>query len=121
MLIAQIMMTMHQMPFIPEELRSNTDAIFDLAMLALASLPVPGDTDGLSPMTIDEHSTSRRYRASDRGKACCVCTEDLGVGQSIRTLTACQHDFHKKCIDRWLSGHDTCPLCRKTIGATSSV
>lgn len=27
----------------------------------------------------------------------------------------CGHDFCKKCIDKWLESHNTCPICRKYI------
>lgn len=27
----------------------------------------------------------------------------------------CGHDFCKKCIDKWLERHNTCPICRKYI------
>ena len=31
--------------------------------------------------------------------------------QSFKRLR-CQHNFHNKCINRWLREHNTCPLCR---------
>jgi hypothetical protein len=40
---------------------------------------------------------------------CCICA---GVQLDVKTATACQHSFCGGCIDKWLSEHDTCPLCR---------
>lgn len=46
-------------------------------------------------------------------KECTICLDEFKAKQSIRKLD-CEHEFHKKCIDKWLLGGDSCcPLCRK--------
>lgn len=44
---------------------------------------------------------------------CSVCHEDFEDGEELRQLK-CSHFFHSQCIDRWLAGHDTCPLCNSS-------
>jgi hypothetical protein len=43
---------------------------------------------------------------------CSICLLELKKHE--KTLD-CQHIFHKKCIDEWISNNNTCPLCRKII------
>jgi len=44
---------------------------------------------------------------------CPVCLNDFKPKQSLRKL-GCDHEFHQKCIDRWLmKGNACCPICRK--------
>ncbi|ELA42663.1 uncharacterized protein VICG_00415 [Vittaforma corneae ATCC 50505] len=46
-------------------------------------------------------------------KDCTVCLSEFKHKQRIRRLD-CDHEFHKKCIDKWLlQGNSCCPLCRK--------
>ena len=43
---------------------------------------------------------------------CAICLEnDLELLKTLR----CQHTFHEKCVNIWLSNHDTCPLCRDIV------
>lgn len=44
--------------------------------------------------------------------SCTICLEEFKVGTYKRELE-CKHTFHKKCIDRWLSNSNSCPLCKK--------
>jgi hypothetical protein len=56
----------------------------------------------------DFYKKNREYPAE-----CTVCLSQFKTRQQIRKL-ACEHVFHKQCIDKWLlSGHPCCPLCRK--------
>lgn len=43
---------------------------------------------------------------------CSICLIDLK--KDIKVLS-CKHEYHKKCIDAWLTNNNTCPLCRETI------
>ena len=31
------------------------------------------------------------------------------------TTTKCKHTFHRKCLNKWLRNHNTCPNCREII------
>tara|TARA_B100001758_G_C18296828_1_gene550085 strand:- start:485 stop:892 length:408 start_codon:yes stop_codon:yes gene_type:complete len=44
---------------------------------------------------------------------CCICLAPYKTGEGKRTL-GCEHSFHKKCIDKWLTvSKKECPICRK--------
>ena len=45
---------------------------------------------------------------------CTVCQEEFRLCEHIRELR-CTHQFHRRCIDRWLSSHSTCPLCVQPV------
>lgn len=45
---------------------------------------------------------------------CSVCMDDVGVGDEMVFLP-CKHWFHDACASAWLSEHDSCPICRKSI------
>ncbi|CAK7323676.1 unnamed protein product [Dovyalis caffra] len=43
---------------------------------------------------------------------CAVCLSMLEDQEMVRSLPNCKHTFHAECIDKWLSSHSTCPICR---------
>ncbi|KAJ1278760.1 hypothetical protein BS78_04G103600 [Paspalum vaginatum] len=48
-------------------------------------------------------------------EGCAVCLGVVGEGEVVRRLPACQHVFHRECIDLWLRAHATCPVCRSGV------
>ncbi len=50
-------------------------------------------------------------------KLCGICLEAAEDG----SVTACGHTFHSECLDKWTQRSNTCPLCRASLAATSSV
>ena len=46
--------------------------------------------------------------------SCSICCDTYKCGEYKRELP-CSHVFHKKCIDKWLCGNDSCPICRVKI------
>ncbi len=49
---------------------------------------------------------------------CCICLDNLYIkGNSIAVLD-CNHEFHKKCLEKWLEIKQICPLCIYEIPVT---
>lgn len=70
------------------------------------------DIDNLAVVTIaQEHIDSERQ--------CSVCMEDFQLGDVVRSLP-CHHLFHMDCINPWLHLHNTCPICRKSLGTPAA-
>ena len=53
---------------------------------------------------------------NERDRSCAICLAPFDIGEQLRFLP-CQHSFHSDCIDQWLRGHRTCPMCRIDITA----
>ncbi|XP_067932684.1 uncharacterized protein [Watersipora subatra] len=58
--------------------------------------------------------TDRRSKFSsvdiDSPSSCAICLERYSIGEDMRMLP-CSHEYHRKCIDKWLAEHSTCPCC----------
>ncbi|KAM1282207.1 hypothetical protein ACFX2I_022698 [Malus domestica] len=56
---------------------------------------------------------------------CVVCLDSFREGQWCRKLPACDHVFHRLCLDTWLVKVSACPICRTRVrldyGDTESV
>ncbi|XVF17064.1 hypothetical protein REPUB_Repub10bG0085100 [Reevesia pubescens] len=46
---------------------------------------------------------------------CVICLSDFTPGDPVRLLPKCNHGFHVRCIDKWLSTHSSCPKCRNCL------
>uniref|UniRef100_A0A6C0HFG5 RING-type domain-containing protein n=1 Tax=viral metagenome TaxID=1070528 RepID=A0A6C0HFG5_9ZZZZ len=66
-------------------------------------------------LQIDSATTLRSAMAIDEEQVCSICQENYTEGQAIRTITHCDHKFHKNCIDTWLGRNVHCPVCRHDI------
>ncbi|KAK7350864.1 hypothetical protein VNO77_09881 [Canavalia gladiata] len=46
---------------------------------------------------------------------CVICLSEFTGGDRVRILPKCNHGFHVRCIDKWLSSHSSCPKCRQCL------
>jgi hypothetical protein len=67
-------------------------------------------------------SSSVLYNSIDDSEEarCSICQDDIRFGEEVRSLTHCDHFFHRSCIDLWLQSSVRCPLCRHDIRESSS-
>ncbi|XP_055648790.1 E3 ubiquitin-protein ligase RNF38-like isoform X2 [Falco peregrinus] len=83
------------------------------ALLNLAERLGEAKPRGLTKADI-EQLPSYRFNLSNHQSEqtlCVVCMCDFEPRQLLRVLP-CNHEFHAKCVDKWLKANRTCPICR---------
>ncbi|EHH27059.1 hypothetical protein EGK_17168 [Macaca mulatta] len=83
------------------------------ALLNLAERLGDAKPRGLTKADI-EQLPSYRFNPDSRQSEqtlCVVCFSDFETRQLLRVLP-CNHEFHTKCVDKWLKANRTCPICR---------
>jgi len=50
---------------------------------------------------------------------CSVCQDSIIPSEACRRIIACQHTYHRVCIDQWFTRSVFCPSCRHDIRITS--
>ena len=46
---------------------------------------------------------------------CSICLTAYEITDDIYESKACKHNFHFRCINRWLNINPSCPLCRGDV------
>ncbi|KAK9059511.1 hypothetical protein SSX86_020215 [Deinandra increscens subsp. villosa] len=84
----------------------------------------------LSLPDIQNHLPPFAYSAAGESPSaaddCSICLEGFNEGEICRVIPVCDHVFHARCVDRWLTKVPNCPICRTRIrfgagGASDSV
>lgn len=63
---------------------------------------------------LPEYTISSSQHPAMLTKECVICLEQYREGDAVRTLP-CLHQFHKSCVDTWLSEQGRCPTCKMPI------
>eukprot|EP00931_Biecheleriopsis_adriatica_P120415 TRINITY_DN9553_c0_g1_i1.p1 TRINITY_DN9553_c0_g1~~TRINITY_DN9553_c0_g1_i1.p1 ORF type:complete len:283 (-),score=35.22 TRINITY_DN9553_c0_g1_i1:288-1043(-) len=78
------------------------------SLMTLFAAKVP--TGGLALPPHDPNSTP---------EACSICLEGFLAGDWLKRTSCSElgvgHVFHQQCLDTWLEGHHTCPVCRHPL------
>jgi len=91
--------------------RENYEALLNLAERLGDAKPkglVKSDIDQLVSYTYSEDT-----KQTDQ-TLCVICMCDFENGQNLRVLP-CNHEFHTKCVDKWLKTNRTCCICRADV------
>lgn len=54
------------------------------------------------------------FKAEHDG-VCSICLDAFADDQCICTLSLCAHQFHRECLDKWLTRRSKCPNCRRRV------
>jgi len=102
------------------------DSFYEVILSHSPTRAVPGqrgmrteELENLPTTTYYEPKTTGKGKnkaneESDNKKNCVICLNDFQSGDQVRTLP-CTHNFHKDCIDGWLSQKGCCPICRRNL------
>ena len=71
----------------------------------------PNDLDKLNSGLYKDLIQSNKHKLD----MCSICFEQFNDEEECRELK-CNHMFHQKCVDTWLTEHITCPVCREETG-----
>ncbi|CAG4958434.1 unnamed protein product [Colias eurytheme] len=83
------------------------------ALLSLAERLGEAKPRGLARHEIDLLPSYKYCEQTHQGEqtSCVVCMCEFEARQTLRVLP-CAHEFHAKCVDKWLRSNRTCPICR---------
>ena len=54
-------------------------------------------------------------RSDTAEEACSICFDNFEKYQKFKKLPNCPHEYHSKCIDKWLENEKRCPICNEQV------
>ncbi|KAK0473411.1 hypothetical protein IW261DRAFT_693149 [Armillaria novae-zelandiae] len=99
------------------------DEDFDDSYEGLLSLSsILGDVPKATPADVISGMKTGLFKdwsTSDSDHRCPICLDDYSPTDSLMKLNDCSHWLHKECLEQWLKGARTCPVCRKAVKGPS--
>jgi E3 ubiquitin-protein ligase ATL10/75/76/77/78 len=84
----------------------------DVVLIRLANTGLKKEAIKTLPIVI---YTSASKLPPGLASDCPICLAEFGEGEQVRVLPNCNHCFHMECIDKWLTSHSSCPMCRHSL------
>ncbi|XP_074299816.1 E3 ubiquitin-protein ligase ATL31-like [Silene latifolia] len=73
------------------------------------------DQSVLDTFPVFPYSAVKELKIGKGALECAVCLCEFEDDEMLRFLPKCDHVYHAECIDTWLAGHTTCPVCRDDL------
>ncbi|KAK9819481.1 hypothetical protein WJX81_002292 [Elliptochloris bilobata] len=78
--------------------------------------PPPAAKFAVRALRTEALTAERLMELGGVGVECCVCREELAVGESVQVMPcSAAHAFHPPCLKPWLAQHNSCPICRHEL------
>ncbi|KVH92161.1 Zinc finger, RING/FYVE/PHD-type [Cynara cardunculus var. scolymus] len=87
----------------------------------LENTPTKSANIGLNKKALKTFPTVRYWKGltlPGLDKECVICLSEFVPEELVKILPKCNHGFHARCIDKWLSSHSSCPTCRHSLVET---
>ncbi|KAJ7044544.1 hypothetical protein C8F04DRAFT_590129 [Mycena alexandri] len=62
-----------------------------------------------------ESASYKDWATAESDPRCPICLDDYQPSDPVMKLGDCRHWLHKECLEQWLKGASTCPVCRKDV------
>ncbi|KAJ8474194.1 hypothetical protein ONZ45_g16030 [Pleurotus djamor] len=59
------------------------------------------------------------WATADSDQRCPICLDDYQSLDPVLKLPECSHWLHKECLEQWLRGANTCPVCRNSVKSSA--
>ena len=91
------------------------------SITGVENAPAKSTNNGLKKKALKTFPTVRYWeglKLPGLDKECVICLSEFVPEELVKILPKCNHGFHVRCIDKWLSSHSSCPTCRHSLVET---
>lgn len=69
-------------------------------------------SSGLTETQISKNLHLTKYTKDEKEEDCTICLSEFKDNETLGVLE-CKHQYHTRCIKKWLLQQNICPLCKR--------
>ncbi|KAI3410461.1 hypothetical protein GPALN_004563 [Globodera pallida] len=95
-------------------INNPNDVAASLQHLQINEAERPSQNSHIMPQGLASSSSALASDGSNNvvTSECPICLESMLASENVKELLPCKHRFHCDCVNLWLKGNTTCPICR---------
>ncbi|KAI0317835.1 hypothetical protein OF83DRAFT_1057920, partial [Amylostereum chailletii] len=96
-----------------EEFDSSYESLLSLAATLGDAKPRSTPEDVIKSLPKGQY---KDWKHADSDTRCPICLDDYAEDDALLRVPQCNHWLHQGCLEQWLHGATTCPVCRGRVG-----